>query len=475
MTPRRRILFSGSRVDSQAQAAYNSLIAAGFTVPQGLLGINSAFIAVKAIYGVTDITTAVSFFADPSLAYEIGAGSGTTAGQAIRTFPNLVDSTRASDAVQTTAASQPLLLVHSGVNYWFGSGVSGNYISTPDSLANQIIGNIEYIGRVSTDWSSTSVSRIFLSKRNGTGNASYQFFFNGLTKRVSFTYYNGTTNITVDSTSGFGLADFAKVWIKITRNSTSGDVNFWTSTQDVSSPNDIIWNQLGTTVSSTIVGLINQAVSVEIGSINSGGNGMIVGSIYYSSISPTIGGSPTVVFNPSSYNAATSQTQWTSSTGEVWTINKSSGNTFTGVLVDRNIIQGNGTTTSMSCTITGTQPFTEYIVAAKNGTGNYVSRATGNSRSHSGTNVVLNNGTALNYASTSTLRQTLTFRNNGSSSGIALNNGTETTGNSGTNNGTTLVIGEGAHNITTLLVSKTNDSTPQRLAAYTYLRSINLY
>jgi hypothetical protein len=48
-------------------------------------------------------------------------------------------------------------------------------------------------------------------------------------------------------------------------------------------------------------------------------------------------------FNPNTYNAATSQTQWTSTTGEVWTINTGTAATgYKGVLVDRTIVQGDG-------------------------------------------------------------------------------------------------------------------------------------
>jgi hypothetical protein len=64
---------------------------------------------------------------------------------------------------------------------------------------------------------------------------------------------------------------------------------------------------------------------------------------YYAHISETIGGSPLAVFNPNQYNAATSQTQWTSSTGEIWTINTGTATTgYKGHLCTKTIIQGDG-------------------------------------------------------------------------------------------------------------------------------------
>ena len=70
-------------IDPQAQAHYDRVIADGGIIPAGLLGCNAWFVAVKAVYAVTDITTAISAGYDPHyLGAKIGAGSGTTLGQA---------------------------------------------------------------------------------------------------------------------------------------------------------------------------------------------------------------------------------------------------------------------------------------------------------------------------------------------------------------------------------------------------------
>jgi hypothetical protein len=72
------------------------------------------------------------------------------------------------------------------------------------------------------------------------------------------------------------------------------------------------------------------------------------GKIFRATIANSIGGAPVVDFNPNQYNAATSQTQWTSSTGEVWTINTGTAATgYKGVLVDRTILQFNKSTNKM--------------------------------------------------------------------------------------------------------------------------------
>jgi len=461
-------------IDTQAQAHYDRVIADGGIMPAGLLGCNAWFVAVKAVYAVTDITTAISAGYDPHyLGAKIGAGSGTTLGQAATKLYSC--SGASGDLTQATAASMPLLLVKnsSDANYWFGSGVSGNYCSTPNAAANQITGDIEIESEVS--FGSFSTTDAIAIKSDGVaGGSAFGYYFFKTNASLSFAYSNvgtvvtRTTHTSTSDLTSVGFSAGQKLWVKVTRQASSGDIKFYYSS------NGTTYTQLGTTVSSTASTIANVNTPLVIGNWADILH-LFFGKITRVKIKNSIGGTPVVDFNPASYNAATSQTQWVSATSEVWTINKSSGNTFVGVLVDRTIIQGNNTTTSMSVTIAGTQPYTEYLTATKNGVGTYVSRATGNARGHSGTNLTLANGTTLNFASTATTRQTMTYRNNGASSGIAVNNGTETTGNAGTNNGTTLVLAEGAHNITTFISSLAEDTAPQRAAMYTAVKSFNNY
>jgi hypothetical protein len=108
-------VFRGSLIDPQAQAFYDRVIADGganAVVPTGLIGVSATFKAVKAIYGVSDITQALSVFYDAHyLAYKKGTGTGATAGRAIEKLYSACGAS--GDCVQTTLASQPLLLEHS--------------------------------------------------------------------------------------------------------------------------------------------------------------------------------------------------------------------------------------------------------------------------------------------------------------------------------------------------------------------------
>ena len=327
--------FIGSGVDAQALASYNSLIAAGYTVPQGLAGVNSAFRTIKTIYGTSDITTAVSYFADPSLAYQSGAGSGTTLGQAIRTLPNLVDNTRATDAVQTTAASQPLLLTHEGANYWFGSGATGNFVSTPNAAANQITGDIEIIAKRTKIKDYTGTYAI-ASKGDQATNRGWVLRSAAGTLVFIFSQ-NGSSGISANCTVSLTAAGYAadtSFFFKVTRLASTGTVQFFGSSDGVT------YTQIGGNVTASSGALFNSTGQVCVGTWNNDSNHFL-GSIGGVTISNSIGGAPVVDFNPSQYNASVSQTEWTSSTGEIWSINTGTAATgYKGVLVDRTTMQG---------------------------------------------------------------------------------------------------------------------------------------
>jgi hypothetical protein len=324
----------GAGIDAQAQAHYNRVIADGGLIPSGLVGVNNFFKTVKAIYGTSDITTAISVGLDAQvLGYKLGAGAGTTAGQAAQKLYSCSGSS--GDVVQTTAASQPLLLVHSGANYWFGSGVSNNYVSTPNAAANQITGDIEIIAKVII--TNQSTTQTIIAKNVDGSNFSYWFGLSAGNQLRFIFSQNGISTITATSTATqpFSITDIG--FVKITKVSATGIVKFYTSTDGVT------FTQLGSDVASTSGAMYSGNASVKTGAYDTANLFPFFGKIYRATISNSIGGAPVVDFNPNSYNAATSQTQWTSSTGEVWTINTGTATTgYKGVLVDRTIVQGDG-------------------------------------------------------------------------------------------------------------------------------------
>ena len=447
-----------NRIDPEAQSIYNRIIA----IPNGfsnLSRLNFFVKGLKAIYG--SLSNVPVCYDAHWIGGVLGSGVGATAGQACARLCSL---TVAGDAIQATASAQPLLLMHGGAssdNYWYGSGVNGNACTAPHSTENNITGDWEVI--LSTQFLTSTANSWILSKR-AFGNSQY-----AIAKLTLGTFYITQSiggvdyNITCVSNIGTSFNGF----VKITRNATTGQILLYTSlnglTYNLQSTNSGQSGTLDTIITPLKVG-------ADAGSFLNA----YQGNIKRVTISNTIGGAPVVDFNPAQYTASTSQTQWTSSTGEVWTINQSTGQTLHGCIVDRSTTQSAGTTYSMAVAIfAANQPYTEYVMANRIGTGNFIARATGNLRGHDATNYSLNNGTLLSLANTSRNRQLLTYRSNGASSGIAVNNGTETLGNAGTNNGTDLTILQGAHIINTIVQTNIEDTVPQRLAMFNLLKSIN--
>jgi hypothetical protein len=474
----------GAGVDPQAQAHYNRVIADGGLIPSGLAGVNNFFTTVKAIYGTSDITTAISVGLDAQvLGYKLGAGAGTTAGQAAQKLYSCSGSS--GDVVQTTAASQPLLLVHSGANYWWGSGVASNFVSTPNAAANQITGDIEIIAKVII--ANQSTTQTIIAKNVDGSNFSYWFGLSAGNQLRFIFSLNGISTITATSTATqpFSITDIG--FVKITKVSATGIVKFYTSTDGVT------FTQLGSDVASTSGAMYSGNASVKTGAYDTANLFPFFGKIYRATISNSIGGAPVVDFNPNSYNAATSQTQWTSSTGEVWTINTGTATTgYKGVLVNRTIVQGDGIDDKLTCSATflnNHTNYTAYTALVEDGSGNRVIYGNGT------TNFV----NTISSLSTNTLFVSLTssifggnvsktIRTLGLSTSIFGTNITKAKVNNGTfgatltgayvgGNGYCLFAAATTHFgnsiITSSIISITNDTSIQNTAMYNYIRSIN--
>jgi hypothetical protein len=190
-------------------------------------------------------------------------------------------------------------------------------------------------------------------------------------------------------------------------------------------------------------------------------------------------------FNPNQYNAATSQTQWTSTTGEVWTINTGTATTgYKGVLVDRTIVQGDRIDDSMtSGTLASRQYFTSYSAHR------FLSYTVNNTLYSGGSNShilytgllaqTVYNGANLNSGNTSTLINLATIDFNSGTSKIRINAAADVSGNSGNQTSTDLKIfvygGStfGNANLNTLIQTNSINSDAIKTAMYNYIRSIN--
>jgi len=468
-------------VDAQAQAHYNRVIADGGVVPAGLNGVNGFFNAVKTIYATSDITTAINVGLDAHyLGYKLGAGSGTTLGQAAQKLYSCAGSS--GDVVQTTAASQPLLLAHSGANYYYNVNASNCSCSATKSLTQT--DTLELIIKIDF-----TVGATF----NGYALATVD---NSSTSRQFYCIYDGSKFVLL---YGAGIAQTATAsttttryngWLKVTleKSGINSLVKFYKSDEyNITDQSLVTFTQIGTTITGVYAAMTTVATQFNI--LSGGNSSNDTNAIcYYAQISETIGGSPLSVFNPNQYNASTSQTQWTSTTGEVWTINTGTAPTgYKGVLVDRTTTQGDGVDDFMqSATLTSFNSISTYA-ALKVFTSYPASRHIGgsiNANDHiiygvGGTLEAYNNNPGLAFVGETLNKLDLyTINFNGGSSSVKVNNANNVSGSLGSASTTKVTLfadgntAQSGNSCANTLIYSTIDSS-KNTAMYNYIRSIN--
>ena len=464
---------------TMALAHYNRVTSDGGVVPAGVTGLSSILNSVISAYSITsssDFATKVPVFLDPHYTgYKLGAGSGTTLGQAATKVYAISSN---ADVTQATAASQPLLLAHSGTNYWWGSGVAANRCSTPDAAANRITGDIDIKVKIqlSDVLNGSNLYGVFYGK----GSQNFWYDFRSSNYRLIADLI-GISNVTSGTPISAGSLSSIN-GVRFVLDTANLKAKFYTSTNYDSD----VWTQLGSDVSVSSGQTFPNSGVVEV-SAYAGGSFPATGRFYRVKVANSIGGTPVVDFNPASYNASVSQTGWTSATGEAWTINQATtADTLRGVLVNRTIIQGLGTIAGYNLTSAITRPslMTNYLASTffEDEISNPIYGPSGllltaaisyysggirsmTDNSNGGVNVTANLKqlyciTALYKAAGSTLAL-----NNGASSLIA---GTDT---GGVSTGLGLLKGNQVFN--TLLLSSLEDNTTQRTTVYGIVKSMN--
>ena len=141
----------------------------------------------------------------------LATGTGPTAGnRAARTVYNALGST--GDFIQTTAANQPLALVHSGTNYVWLPGVSNNNFTTPNATANQITGDIDIKAKI--DYSNNGTTQFVVSKtQTAVTNHGYDFGIDS----SNLLYYQQTRTGSFNlASSSVGIGASYSGWVRMT-------------------------------------------------------------------------------------------------------------------------------------------------------------------------------------------------------------------------------------------------------------------
>ena len=447
----------GAGIDADATTIYNRIIADGGV--SNLTRLNFFVKGLKAIYG--DLANVPVCYDAHWIGYKLGSGTGATAGQAAAKLYSL---TVAGDAVQTTAASQPLLLAHNGAssdNYWWGSGVSGNYVASQSQSALKFDADFSVVVNVES----------FLAGNHEVAGSPFTAFAIEFNRLLSFNFSG------VRYVSTVAILTTTK-WIRYSASGTS--LLFYTSNDGVT------WTQLGTTITmSARTTPANSSIFAAKGSASIANpiNGKINRILYYtdSSLASLI-----YDFNPATYNAATSQTAWTSTTGEIWTISTGTATVgYKGVLVDRVIVQGDKTDDALiSGTLSSRQLFTSYSAHRffiYTGNQTVYSGSTNSHLLYTGTSTqTAYNGTNLGSGNSSILTNiaTIDFGNIGGSK-IRINAGADTVGDAGNQSSTDCKLfvygGTNFGNVilNTLIQTNSINTDAQKTATYNFLKTLN--
>jgi hypothetical protein len=457
-------------IDPQAQAFYDRVIADGGVVPTGLVGVSATFKAIKAIYGVSDITSALSVFYDAHyLGYKLGTGTGTTLGQAANKLYSACGAS--GDCVQATLANQPLLLAHGGNNYYFMARTTGNSITSGTALSFNI----------STD-TLIITSKVFLNSQNAA--AAYdnlcgqntlfnlQVSNSGASKLIRF-----VSGSTATASSSYTPSSTAPHWVRCTV-APSGITYEW-------SADNVTYTSIGTSAITT---------AGTTGTLTFGGTtgSTANATSIYTTTLQNVTTSTTLTFEPNSYLASTSQTSWTGG-GATWTINTGTATTgYKGVLVDRTIVQADGANDTMVQSTANRGDICTQYAAVKYAAVTTAGASFIDSQSHASYNAIswANSTTIRAYFENATIidrtvvAQTLnliTITNTNAAQTGSINNGTNGTNtqNPSTSKTGVTIFGNGAGGaiqqgfLNTYVCSNSINNSTVRTAMYNYIRSIN--
>lgn len=217
------------------------------------------------------------------------------------------------------------------------SMAGAGYASAPDSAANSSTGDLDIIVKVAlNDWTPPGY-KVFVAKWDSglAQNRSYVFYMEQ--PSTGFLGF-GTSADGVNpnpfhvSNQPVPVADGGTIWVRVQFDANDGLGNqvckFLTSVDYNPITRTGTWTQLGST--STIAGAVtifNNNQPLLIGAEYSNLYN-VSGKIFYAEMSNTLGGTPVVKFNP--WNGLVDgATLFTSSTGEVWTINTTGGTKLT--------------------------------------------------------------------------------------------------------------------------------------------------
>lgn len=242
-------------------------------------------------------------------------------------------------------SADPRYLPYTDTKYaWFPG--SNNYLSTPDSVALSITGDITLVMAIQPDdW--TNDGWIF-SKYLSTGNQiSWGFRKIGAGKLRFYWSTDGTSGTLASATSTAipsftdGDLGYIAVTVDVDNGASDADIKFWTSADGVT------WSQLGSTVNpGSTISIFDSTTAINVNGINGGGSAgtykLYSAKIYDGLHDLNAGTGGTLVFDVDvdRDGATGSSATFTADTGQTMTVNRASSGYKTTIVTENTILFG---------------------------------------------------------------------------------------------------------------------------------------
>ena len=192
-------------------------------------------------------------------------------------------------------------------------GVSGTYISTPDSAAASVTGDLTLIAWVAPDDWTPAAADALIAKYLAAGNEQgyvLQLRTDGKLRLILSS--TGANSANAESSVATGFADGTGHWVRSTWTQSTNVVNTFTSDQPLGTAiSGLVWTQLGdadVAMSGAIPSIFDNAQTVKVGSLDGTSqnlSGKVSRAVVIASTDPTA--TPAVDYNANDYDAGVTQ------------------------------------------------------------------------------------------------------------------------------------------------------------------------
>ncbi len=217
---------------------------------------------------------------------------------------------------------QPFQVVQPGITdaYVLEPGSSGNNVSTPHVVAYNPAGDLTLIVRAALDDWTPAAQQTLVSKRGATiADASWRLAINTTGFPLLAVSVDGVATSTATSLVALALGDGSAIWLRATRTSSTGRVDFYYAPDQSAIPT--VWTDLSVNRATTAGALNPSTADIYIGGYNAGTLESLAGKVFQVVEIGGLNTTDTQLFNMKAADW-TSGTTWVSAaTGETWTIN----------------------------------------------------------------------------------------------------------------------------------------------------------